>query len=621
MQVLSIKSVRQLTLRTFLILAIGLGCCAWAQATPQITFTKTSTGFYFPTGVPDSQYQKLGGTWLGRDANHDTDGPPPYTDGFYHIGFDIKADFGSPVFAITAGKIVRRSPNWNNDGTSDNVGLYVLHTLSDGSKFTAIYGHIHSTLQEGDVITGGVQIGTVGHWLNNGNYVDHLHFGIKPGPDYTAGLVSPDLGLLSNSFWPDGISASQINANPGAYTYITNGFVDPIAWIKNNTPACQNGSSEQYLPGGQIPLHPDGSIVKVKTSDAAYVLRDGQRLLIPDRQTLNTLYGFGRGFDFQDIITVSPRELSLYEDGGVVRSALPDNGRNEPDGRLIRQWGGLEVSLVTKYNGQDGFRMPFATGSAFLNLGYAECNAAGVSDYSSGYPTPPSGLTIENMSRGVQASGIFDPNFAISASASPSSPSPGQSSAVSLTVTNNGGTANDRIVDAEIFNSTGSRVFQQFFEHQFFTLSVPVSYNFAWASGTAGIYTLKIGVFSADWGSVDAWSDNALSINVGGSAPAPFSYQLDIWWPTDGAQVSGTQPFKALVSGMPLSGYVMYWQVDGGQLNLMNDSTVDSAHKEASVDLTGWTWRGTGPYTVNFVAKDQNGNLLVHRSVAITVIH
>jgi hypothetical protein len=586
----------------------------------QITFTKSSTGFYFPTGVPDTQYPKLGGTWLGRDAKNDWDGPPSYNDDRYHIGFDIKADYGAPVFAAAAGRVVYRSTNWNNDGTTNNVGIGILHTLNDGSQFVAFYGHIHSGLQIGDVVTGGVQIGTVGHWLNGSVYVDHLHFGIKPGYDYLAGLVSPNLGFMENTFWPNGVTAGQINANPAAYTNITNGFVDPIAWIKSHTPACQNGSSQRYMPGGQIPIHPDGSIVKVKTNDAAYVLRGGQRLLIPDRQTLNTLYGFGRGFDFQDIVTVSPQELSQYEDGGVVRSALPSNGRNEPDGRLIRQWGGIEISLVTKYNGQDGFRMPFATGSAFLNLGYAECNVAGVSDYNSGYPTPPSGLTIENMSRGVQASGIFDPNFSTSASASPSSPSPGQSTMISLAVTNNGGTANDRIVDAEIFDSAGSRVFQQLFEHQFFTLDVPVSSNFNWIPGAAGTYVLKVGIFSADWSSLDTWNNAALSINVGGVAPPPSTYQIDIWWPTQGAQVSGAQPFKALISGVSTSTYVMYWQVDGGQLNVMNDSTVDAPHKEAVVDLTGWTWRGSGPYTVNFIAKDLNGNLLAQRSVSITVM-
>ena len=45
---------------------------------------------------------------------------------------------------------------------------------------------------------------------------------------------------------------------------------------------------------------------------------------------------------------------------------------------------------------------------------------------------------------------------------------------------------------------------------------------------------------------------------------------------------------------MSLSSYVMYWSVDGGQLNLMSDNTAGGDHKEASVDLSGWTWRDAG---------------------------
>jgi hypothetical protein len=119
---------------------------------------------------------------------------------------------------------------------------------------------------------------------------------------------------------------------------------------------------------------------------------------------------------------------------------------------------------------------------------------------------------------------------------------------------------------------------------------------------------------------LDTWNNAALSINVGGFAPPPSTYQVDIWWPTQGAQVSGTQPFKALISGVSTPTYVMYWQVDGGQLNVMNDSTVDAPHKKAVVDLTGWTWRGSGPYTVNFIAKDLNGNVLAQKAVSITVV-
>jgi hypothetical protein len=64
----------------------------------------------------------------------------------------------------------------------------------------------------------------------------------------------------------------------------------------------------------------------------------------------------------------------------------------------------------------------------------------------------------------------------------------------------------------------------------------------------------------------------------------------------------------------------MYWSVDGGQLNLMADN-VD--HKEASVDLSGWTWRdaGTawGPFSVSFVGKSSSGVTLQTKTITIYV--
>ena len=94
---------------------------------------------------------------------------------------------------------------------------------------------------------------------------------------------------------------------------------------------------------------------------------------------------------------------------------------------------------------------------------------------------------------------------------------------------------------------------------------------------------------------------------------------LTIWWPANNASMIGHQPFKALIDGKNIADYQMYWQVDGGSLNQMSDNYTDYPHKEYDVDLTNWTWHGNGPYTVNFVAKDSNGNFLNQASVVINV--
>lgn len=94
---------------------------------------------------------------------------------------------------------------------------------------------------------------------------------------------------------------------------------------------------------------------------------------------------------------------------------------------------------------------------------------------------------------------------------------------------------------------------------------------------------------------------------------------IDVWWPTQDAVLTGSQPFKALVQNNQIENYQMYWQVDNGQLNWMDNNYTDYPHKEASVDLSGWSWHGSGPYLLTFVAKDYNGSTIAQRNVSIMV--
>lgn len=99
------------------------------------------------------------------------------------------------------------------------------------------------------------------------------------------------------------------------------------------------------------------------------------------------------------------------------------------------------------------------------------------------------------------------------------------------------------------------------------------------------------------------------------NTPRAHAASISTWWPTEGAHMQGTQPFKALLDGGDITAYDLYWQVDGGGLNQMYNSWANYPHKEASVDLTNWSWHGAGPYAVTFVAK-QNG-----ATVAQTTVH
>lgn len=104
-------------------------------------------------------------------------------------------------------------------------------------------------------------------------------------------------------------------------------------------------------------------------------------------------------------------------------------------------------------------------------------------------------------------------------------------------------------------------------------------------------------------------------------AAAPVSGKLTVWWPTLGSSISGTQPFKAVLEGSDISSYSMYWQVDNGQMNQMGNSTQDAPHKESQVDVSGWNWKGAGPYAVKFTAKNPAGQVLGEAQVSVTVQH
>jgi len=106
---------------------------------------------------------------------------------------------------------------------------------------------------------------------------------------------------------------------------------------------------------------------------------------------------------------------------------------------------------------------------------------------------------------------------------------------------------------------------------------------------------------------------------VSQTAAAAAPAKLDVWWPTTGTTISGITPFKVMLENNSVSDYSAYWQVDGGQLNAMASSYQDYPHKESLVDLTGWNWKGSGPYTITFIAKNTGDAEIARTSVTITI--
>jgi hypothetical protein len=112
---------------------------------------------------------------------------------------------------------------------------------------------------------------------------------------------------------------------------------------------------------------------------------------------------------------------------------------------------------------------------------------------------------------------------------------------------------------------------------------------------------------------------NSAQVSATPAAPPTATSTISVWSPTQNATLSGLQSFKALLQGAALSSYKMYWSVDGGKQTLMANSQVGGPHKEAAVDVTGWNWRGAGPYTITFVVKDLKNRVTAQANVTIYV--
>ena len=94
-----------------------------------------------------------------------------------HLGVDIWAPAGTPVFAFMGGMI--HSFAFNNQPGDYGATLILLHQL-DGISFYSLYGHISlkdiNNIHAGEYVSRGQRIAHIGTPDENGNWPPHLHF-------------------------------------------------------------------------------------------------------------------------------------------------------------------------------------------------------------------------------------------------------------------------------------------------------------------------------------------------------------------------------------------------------------------------------------------------------------
>jgi murein DD-endopeptidase MepM/ murein hydrolase activator NlpD len=94
-----------------------------------------------------------------------------------HLGIDVFAPAGTPVFAPLAGKVLHLT--YNAD-LLDYGHTLILEHDADGERFFTLYGHLGASLPKllakGDHVNQGQLIAHLGDWHENGGWAPHIHF-------------------------------------------------------------------------------------------------------------------------------------------------------------------------------------------------------------------------------------------------------------------------------------------------------------------------------------------------------------------------------------------------------------------------------------------------------------
>jgi 4-aminobutyrate aminotransferase-like enzyme/Ser/Thr protein kinase RdoA (MazF antagonist) len=126
-----------------------------------------------------------------------------------HIGLDLFADAGTPVFAPIDGEIVE----YNDNGMNQDYGPVIIlrHRTDDGAEFFTLYGHLSREsldgLLVGKRVKAGDRIATLGAASVNGGWTPHLHLQIitdllELGTDFP-GVARPSQRAVWTSLCPD----------------------------------------------------------------------------------------------------------------------------------------------------------------------------------------------------------------------------------------------------------------------------------------------------------------------------------------------------------------------------------------------------------------------------------
>ncbi len=105
------------------------------------------------------------------------------------------------------------------------------------------------------------------------------------------------------------------------------------------------------------------------------------------------------------------------------------------------------------------------------------------------------------------------PSFVSKVSVSPPAKA-GKSATVSVSLSDKSKPVAAGNVDLEVYNAQGKKVSQQVWSGQALSRAKSSIYHWSWKPAAPGTYTLKLGVFSSGWKTLNYWSDKALVVKV-----------------------------------------------------------------------------------------------------------
>lgn len=184
--------------------------------------------------------------------------------------------------------------------------------------------------------------------------------------------------------------------------------------------------------------------------------------------------------------------LRQYRDAGVIAFMF---GTGEDNQTHINDFAGDGVTNPAPINGNTQSSTAPDDDGGFFKAEAAAYYAAGA-------------LALD------EGSGPTATTFTGTAAVSPASAVPGNSVSIQAWVTCTGVAVPDAIVQVNVYDASGRRVFNRDTLDQPFATNQTRSYAATWTPTEAGTYTVKLGTFSDDWGQNYYWNDAARVFTV-----------------------------------------------------------------------------------------------------------